>query len=314
MLAEMADQDVFASPWKGSDLVLVVEEQELNVHRWILTSQSPVFEAMFKGDYKEASQDRISLEGKDFKSMQQFMKILYPSCMFGEDRAPLDDKSLFSVLQLADEYQCINIAKRCIDEAKITAENVSRMLPYALKYQQSALPEMYVAINRGAPTAKLEKLLPQLDSKETSMKILLKKCRFLEFTVVNMQDAMVSLICNFLSQKKMTDDANQSLADLKKNQPAHSTSLSTYSFGIRSYSGLQPANTFDPTTSKCRFGHTIHVKDINQTRECKNCVRDYKEKFINPIPSYSAAYKEKSDLLIGLLHNGQDVATSVRRK
>ena len=61
--------NVFASTWKNSDIVLVVEGKELHVHRWVLTSQSPVFEAMLDGHFKEASQHKVTLKEKEIKSM-----------------------------------------------------------------------------------------------------------------------------------------------------------------------------------------------------------------------------------------------------
>ena len=67
-------------------IVLVVEDQELHVHKWILKSHSPVFKAMFEGNFQEAGQDTITLKEKEYKSMVQFLKILYPSTMFAEAR------------------------------------------------------------------------------------------------------------------------------------------------------------------------------------------------------------------------------------
>ena len=44
-MADKGDENAFASPWNDSDMVLVVEDQELHVHKSILTLQSPVFKA-----------------------------------------------------------------------------------------------------------------------------------------------------------------------------------------------------------------------------------------------------------------------------
>ncbi len=62
---------------------------------------------------------------------------------------------------------------------------------------------MYDVINWSAPTAKLEKVLREIEVKETSNTMLLTKCRFLESSVVKMQDAIVSLICDFLTAKEV---------------------------------------------------------------------------------------------------------------
>ena len=63
-MATKIDKNMFALPWEDSNMVLVVEDQELHVHKWILTSQSPVFKAMFGGHLKEASQNNITLKEK----------------------------------------------------------------------------------------------------------------------------------------------------------------------------------------------------------------------------------------------------------
>ena len=165
-MATTNDENVFSSPWNNSDMVLVVEDQELHVHKWILITHSPVFKAMLEGHFQEATQDETTLKEKYFKSMVQFLKILYPSSMFGEVRAPLDDGSRLSVLALAEEYQCVNLIKLCIDEAKITRANVLQILPYAVKYHQAALPEMFKITNWSASATKLEEVLPNLECKE----------------------------------------------------------------------------------------------------------------------------------------------------
>jgi hypothetical protein len=168
-------------------MVLVVEDKEIHVHKWILISQSTVFEAMLEGHFLEASQHKITLKEKDLKSMKMFLKILYPCCMFGEARVPLDGENLLSILALADEYQCVNVIKQCIDvfdEAKITSEIVLKLLPYAIKYHKSALPKLYEVINLSVPTAKLEKFILSEQNSDTSIELLLAKCRFLETALI----------------------------------------------------------------------------------------------------------------------------------
>jgi hypothetical protein len=265
-MAAEKDQNVFASQWNDSDMVLVVEDQELHVHKWILKSQSPVFKAMFDGHFQEASQDKITLKEKEYKSMVKFLKALYPSSMFGTAKTPLDDESRLSIMALADEYQCVNLIKQCIDEVKITPENVLEILPYAVKHNQTALPKLYDVIKWGAPTAKLDKLLPEIESKETSNTMLLTKCRFLESSVVKMQDAIISLIGDFLTQKRWADDANNSLRlaetkirELEKSKydSAHASRYSTSSasnlFDFNCGAAYKGARTYPGTLE------TIHL-------------------------------------------------------
>mgnify|MGYP002804041154 FL=1 len=137
--------------------------------------------------------------------MVQFMKLLYPSSMFRDDKSPLNDESLLSVMALADEYQCVNLIQQCIDQVQITPDNVLLILPYAVKYYEKALPSLYSVISLTTSTSKLEKVLPELEGKEISEsnKMLLLKCRILESNIFLMQDALISMTRDILSLKKM---------------------------------------------------------------------------------------------------------------
>ena len=296
-MATKNDKNVFSSQWNDSDMVLVVEDQELHVHKWILKSQSPVFKAMFEGHFQEANQDKITLKEKKFESMVQFLKILYPSSMFEEAQTPLDDERRLSIMALAEEYQCVNLIKQCINVIKITPQNALHILPYAVKYHPTVLSKLYVIINWSAPTSKLGQVMPKLESKETSITMLLTKCRFLESGIIEMQDAMISLMYDFLNQKKMTDDANESLQIMKKN------TKQSYS------SSMYPNPSFSDVVTSSRCRHTISTRAINITKSCVHCKESYKEKFIAPIPSCKNA-----QTFFNMLQRGDDVAAAVKEK
>ena len=278
-MATKEDKNVFASPWNNSDIVLVVEGKKLHVHRWILSSQSPVFQAMLEGHFQEASQHKIPLKEKKIESMQMFLKILYPSCMFGEARVPLDGENLLSVLELADEYQCVNVIKQCIDEAKITPEIVLKLLPYAIEYHASALPECYEVMSWSVPTAKLEKFVIPEQKCDVSVEMLLAKCRFLESALIERHDMMISLI-----------DDHSILKQISPNNHGHT-------YYAQSLPGLD---------CKCRVGQ-LSVKNIGAI---KKCLERYKQKFIAPIRSCSGA---KSDALMSMLKQDDEMATVVKR-
>ena len=237
---------MFASPWNDSDMILVVQDQKLHVHRSILTLLSPVFKAMLDGNFREARKNKITLEGKELKSMVLFLKLLYPSSMFEKPNAPLNEASRLSVLALADEYQCVNLMKQCIDETEITPENVLEILPYVLKYHETALPKMYDVIKCGVATGKLKKFLPKIESKETSDAMLLIKCDFLEATVEDMQHAIITLLRALLRQNKRSDTVK--------------------------------------ITAGCQCRQSIEVGEIRKIKGCLNCKEKYKKQFIDSIP------------------------------
>ena len=290
-MATKKDENVFVSPWNDSDMVLIVEDQELHVHKSFLTVLSPVFKAMLDGHFKEASEDKITLEGKDLTSMVLFLKVLYPPSMFEESRPPLNDESRLSVMALADEYQCVNLIKQCINEAEITPGNVLEILPYAVKYHQTALPRMYEVINWSAPSTKLEEVLPTLENKEIFIKLLLNKCRFLESSIVDMQDGLFSL----------THDC---LREIEKSRGVKK-SVNTASWGTSGFmiSAPQPLKT--PCDSRC--GHAIKIREINKTKNCPHCKEKYKEEFFAPIPGC-----RNTQHYFDMLRKGDDVATAVK--
>ena len=62
----------FSQPWKFSDVVLVVEEERLHVHRAVLAIASPVFEKMFTLEFQEKDKNEIPLPGKSSTEIKDF--------------------------------------------------------------------------------------------------------------------------------------------------------------------------------------------------------------------------------------------------
>ena len=256
-------------------MVLVVEGKELYVHKWILTSQSPVFKAMLEGHFQEASQHKITLKEKKFNSMQMFLKLLYPCCMFGEARTPLGGENLLSILALADEYQCVNVIKQCIDEAQITPEFVLQLLPYAIKYHTSVVPKLYEIINWSAPTAYLEKSIVPEQSSDVSIKMLLAKCRFLESALLERHQIMISLIKDV--------------------------------FEIR----IGRGRSYGQSARSCQqCPHHLSPEHIGIVKKCDKCLERYKQKYVATIPSCSGA---KSDTLMEMLKQDDEIANAVKK-
>ena len=283
---------VFASPWNDSDVVLVVEDRELHVHKWILASQSPVFKAMFDSHFREAGRDKITLKEKGFQSMVQFMKLLYPSSMFRNDKSPLNEESLLSIMVLANEYQCVNLIQQCIDQVKIMPDNVLHILPYAVKYYKKALPSLYSVISVSTSTSKLEEVLPKLESKQISEsnKMLLSKCRFLESSVFSMQDAMLAMMCDILNLQKIPTQVAK--AGLIASTPKRFVSTGF-------------ASTNRPET---RCSNSISVQEISKVKGCIHCKEDYKEKFISQIPSC-----QNRQRFFDMLQRGNEISTSLKK-
>lgn len=61
-----------------SDITLVVEGQDLYVHKSVLAVHSPVFEKMFTTDFKEKHLPKIHLEEMKYTAMVNLLEQIYP--------------------------------------------------------------------------------------------------------------------------------------------------------------------------------------------------------------------------------------------
>ena len=98
----------FSKPWKMSDVVLLVEDERLYVHRNVLVLWSPVFEKMLTSAYREKSIAEIRLPGKEAENVKAFLMMMYPPA---DEQITLDNYD--AILNLAHEYQIASIVEKC---------------------------------------------------------------------------------------------------------------------------------------------------------------------------------------------------------
>ena len=67
----------FSEQWEESDVILVVEDEKFHVHRLIMSMNSPVFKAMFKSQFKEATANNIPLPEKKAGEVLELLKRIY---------------------------------------------------------------------------------------------------------------------------------------------------------------------------------------------------------------------------------------------
>ena len=184
---------IFSKPWSESDVVLVVEDNEFHVHRYILSLQSPVFKAMFNGNFKDSKQDKIELKD-DYEAMLRFLKLLYPTNMLQgyEDyqckcEIDIDDENIFEILKVADKYGARNIIKQCMKEiGRLKPTNAMRILPYAIRHELP-LGQIVDVIVRRVSIKELENFAPELDNDSVYERCLVKKCHYFEQRFWNWQ-------------------------------------------------------------------------------------------------------------------------------
>ena len=115
--------------------------------------------------------------------MLQFLKLLYPPSLIDETLTSFAgeiDKNVLKMLALADEYQADEVLNQCIKESKITRNNASSILPYAIKSNNKPIRDKCEQIiTERIPVDRVEKALAELDH-QVVQELLLKKCRYLE--------------------------------------------------------------------------------------------------------------------------------------
>lgn len=106
--ASSEDLPDFSKPWLLSDVVLVVEEEKIHVHRSMLAVWSPVFEKMFTAQFKEQAADEIPLPEKKASEIKEMLQVIYPT--IGKQ---VHEGNYLSLLNLAKEYMMTKLTKKC---------------------------------------------------------------------------------------------------------------------------------------------------------------------------------------------------------
>ena len=126
----------FSEPWEDSDLILLVEDEKFHVHRLIMSMNSPVFKAMFKSQFKEATANEIPLPGKKANEILDLLKRVY-SKQFIEEPVEIIEENVEHLLKLSDEYQIKHIFDACINFVEThpkTKQNVMKLRKMATNY------------------------------------------------------------------------------------------------------------------------------------------------------------------------------------
>ena len=126
----------FSEPWEDSDLILVVEDEKFHAHRLILSMNSPVFKAMFKSQFKEATANEIPLPEKKANEILDILKRVY-SKQFIEEPVEITEENVEHLLKLSDEYQIKHIFDACINFVEThpkTKQNVMKLRKMATNY------------------------------------------------------------------------------------------------------------------------------------------------------------------------------------
>ncbi|XP_078374530.1 uncharacterized protein LOC144658084 isoform X2 [Oculina patagonica] len=129
----------FSQPWEDSDLIIVVEGQKFHVHRLMLSLNSPVFKAMFKSEFKEATSVNNVEHLLKLSDEYQVKGILdlCASCLRKERKT---EYNALKILLLAQQYRLNNIAKDCHSVlAKMKLERLEKCEEFQLLNNENLL-------------------------------------------------------------------------------------------------------------------------------------------------------------------------------
>ena len=69
----------FYENWESNtDVIMLVEDQKLFLHKWALSQHSPVFESMLNGNFKESIENEITLPNKKAVYVIEMLEFFYP--------------------------------------------------------------------------------------------------------------------------------------------------------------------------------------------------------------------------------------------
>ena len=133
----------FSEPWEDSDLILVVEDEKFHVHRLILSMNSPVFKAMFKSQFKEATSKEIPLPEKKAGEVLDLLKLIYFKHVIQEP-VEITMLNVEHLLKLSDEYEIKHVFESCVsfvEKQPKLKQNVMKLRKMAAMYSLNSVLE-----------------------------------------------------------------------------------------------------------------------------------------------------------------------------
>jgi speckle-type POZ protein len=120
-----------------SDAILSVDGEEIPVHKFILSTRSPVFAAMFEAEMVEKKNNIVKIEDLTYEDMKELLVFIYT------DKTPNLVNMAYSLLVAADKYAVERLKVLCEEEIglHLGVENVTNVLVMADHYNASQLKE-----------------------------------------------------------------------------------------------------------------------------------------------------------------------------
>ncbi|KAF8384637.1 hypothetical protein PRIPAC_73779 [Pristionchus pacificus] len=111
----IADPAMFSAPNRRSDVILKIGDKNLHVSKEYLSVLSPVFDALFFGEFVEKRKDEVEIKEVVYEEFLDLLFLAY------NDTMTITDHTVLHILKLVDQFQIENImkhAKTYLTEAK----------------------------------------------------------------------------------------------------------------------------------------------------------------------------------------------------
>ena len=127
---------------KFTDVTIVCQDQgkEFQCHKAILAGRSPVFEAMFSLNMKEAEENKVTVEDIDGDTFEEMLIFMYSGKVKN-----LQEKAA-ELLAAAEKYQLMDLKQRCEESLSINlkVDNVLDVLVTAYLHNASSLQSLAI--------------------------------------------------------------------------------------------------------------------------------------------------------------------------
>lgn len=122
---------------KYTDVVINVNNREIKAHKFMLASQSTVFEAMLDSEMAEKQQNRITIVDVEEEVIEQMLLYVYTT------KVPKLKSMAERLLIVADKYAMDGLKAMCEQALSdnLTTEKAKELLPLAEMYNASQLKE-----------------------------------------------------------------------------------------------------------------------------------------------------------------------------
>ncbi|GMT02080.1 hypothetical protein PENTCL1PPCAC_24250, partial [Pristionchus entomophagus] len=160
------DPTIFSSPTRMSNVILKIGDQQLHVSKEYLAVHSPVFEAMFFGNFEENGRKEVVIKDVVYEEFLDLLHLIYFKSLV------ITDRIVVHILKLADRFQMedvMELTKKHLIQSK--GINAAKKLLIADQYRLDSVRDHCLqSFTSFVNLMKELKLTPECDNLSKDMK------------------------------------------------------------------------------------------------------------------------------------------------